>query len=84
MKVQWQVTADISDSVGAQTILNVIRKQWSWIKHLFADGAYDRRQLMDKADFLDFVIEVVRRIHTELGFKVLTTRWVVERTFGWA
>lgn len=75
--------ADISDSAGAQMILDAIRKRWPWIKHLFADGAYDRRQLMDKAAFLDFVIKVVRRIHTEPGFKVLPRRWVVERTFGW-
>ena len=48
----------------------------------FADGAYDRTQLMDKADFLDFVIEVVRRIDGEPRFKVLPRRWVVERTFA--
>jgi putative transposase len=76
-------TADISDSAGAQTILDAIRKRWPWIKHLFADGAYDRTQLMDKAAFLGFVIEVVRRIDGEPGFKVLPRRWVVERTFGW-
>jgi len=76
-------TADISDSAGAQLILDAIRKRWPWIKHLFADGAYDRTQLMDKAAFLDFVIEVVRRIDNEPGFKVLPRRWVVERTFGW-
>lgn len=76
-------TADISDSAGAQIILEAIRKRWPWIKHLFADGAYDRTQLMDKAAFLDFVIEVVRRIDGEPGFKVLPRRWVVERTFGW-
>jgi len=75
--------ADISDSAGAQMILDAIRKRWPWIKHLFADGAYDRTTLMDKAAFLDFVIEVVRRIDTEPGFKVLPRRWVVERTFGW-
>ena len=50
--------ADISDSAGAQMILDAIRKRWPWVKHLFADGAYDRTQLMDKAAFLDFVIEV--------------------------
>jgi transposase len=33
--------ADISDSAGAQTILDGIRKRWPWVKHLFADGAYD-------------------------------------------
>src|SRR6202008_2181610 len=49
-------TADISDSAGAQAILAVIRKRWPWIKHLFADGAYYRTTLMDKAALLDFVL----------------------------
>ena len=75
--------ADISDSAGAQTILDAIRKRWPFVKHLFADGAYDRTRLMDKAQFLDFVVQVVRRIDKEPGFKVLPRRWVVERTFGW-
>ena len=75
--------ADISDSAGAQAVLEALRKRWPWIKHLFADGAYDRRQLMDKAAFLDFVVEIVRRLDDEPGFKVGPRRWVVERTFGW-
>lgn len=54
-----------------------------WLKHLFADGAYDRGKLMDKAAFRDFVIEIVRRTDKEPGFKVIPRRWVVERTFGW-
>jgi putative transposase len=76
-------TADISDSAGAQAILDAIRKRWPWLKHLFADSAYDRVKLMDKAAFLEFVIEIVRRIDAEPGFKVQPRRWVVERTFGW-
>jgi putative transposase len=76
--------ADISDSAGAQMILDAIRKRWPWLKHLFADGAYDRTQLMDKAAFLDFTIEVVKRSNTAKGFEILPRRWVVERTFGWA
>lgn len=76
-------TADISDSAGAQAILDGIRKRWPWVKHLFADGAYDRLKLMDKASYLDFVVEVVRRCDDQKGFKVLPRRWVVERTFGW-
>jgi len=76
-------TTDISDSAGAMAILEAIRKRWPWIKHLFADGAYDRTTLLDKAAFLDFVVEVVRRIDAEPGFKVLPRRWVVERTLGW-
>ena len=75
--------AGISDSAGARMVLEAIRKRWPWIKHLFADGSYDRGKLMDKATDLDFVIEVVRRIEGQEGFKVLPRRWVVERTFGW-
>ena len=67
--------ADISDSAGAQTILDGIRKRWPWVKHLFADGAYDRLKLMDKAAFLDFTVEIVRRCDSEPGFKVLPRRW---------
>ena len=76
-------TADISDSAGAQPILDAIRKRWPWMKRLFADGAYDRRILLDKAAFLDFVVEVVRRTDTDPGFKVIPRRWVVERSIGW-
>lgn len=74
-------TADISDSAGAQAILDGIRRRWPFIKHVFADGAYDRRKLMEKAAFLDFTVEIVRR--ADDGFVVLPRRWVVERTFGW-
>lgn len=74
--------ADSSDSAGALIIFEAIRKRWPWIKHLFADGGYDRRQLLDKAALLDFVVEVERRIGTKADLKVLPRRWVVERTFG--
>ena len=74
--------ADVSDSAGAQIILDSIRKRWPWLKHLFADGAYDRTKLMDKAAFLDFVIEIVRRSDASAGFVVIPRRWVVERTIG--
>ena len=75
--------ADISDSAGAQMILDAIRKRWPWVRHLFADAAYDRLKLMDKAAYLEFVLEIIRRRDGAKGFKVLPRRWVVERTFGW-
>jgi putative transposase len=74
--------ADVSDSAGAQTVLAAVRKRWPWLKHLFADAGYGRTKLVDKAAFLDVVIEVVRRSDPK-GFHVLPRRWVVERTFGW-
>ncbi len=75
--------ADISDSAQHSKSLDAIRKRWPWVKHLFADGAYDRLKLMDKAAYLEFVIEIVRRRDGQKGFEVLPRRWVVERTFGW-
>jgi transposase len=76
-------TADVSDSAGAQAILEAIRKRWPWVKHLFAEGAYDRLKLMDEAAYLDFVIEIIRRSDDQKGFQFLPRRWVLERTFGW-
>ena len=75
--------ADVSDSAGATAILEAIRKRWPWVKHLFADGAYDRLKLMDKAAYLDFIVEIIRRCDDQKGFQVMPRCWVVERTFGW-
>jgi transposase len=60
-----------------------IRRRWPWVKHLFADAAYDRLMLMDKAAYLDFVIQIIRRSESQQGFAVQPRRWVVERSFGW-
>ena len=75
--------ADISDSAGAQMILDGVRKRWPWLKHLFADGAYDCTQLIDKAAFRDFTIQIIKRSDAAMGFEVIPRRWVVERTFAW-
>ncbi len=75
-------TAEISDSAGAQAILDAVRKRRLWLKHVFADGAYDRTNLLDKAMFRDFVLEIVRRADKDAGFKVLPRRWVIGRTFA--
>jgi transposase len=75
--------ADVQDAAGAEPIVKAIRKRWPWLKHLFADGAYDRGKLMSAAAYHDFVIEVVRKLAGQQGFQVLPRRWVVERTFGW-
>jgi len=47
------------------------------VKHLFADAADDRLKLMDKAAYLDFVIEIIRRSDDTKGFQALPRRWVV-------
>jgi putative transposase len=76
-------TADVQDAAGAEHVVAAIRKRWPWLKHLFADGAYDRGKLMDEAAYHGFVVEVVRKLAGQQGFRPLPRRWVVERTFGW-
>ncbi len=76
-------TADVQDAAGAERIVAAVRKRWPWLKHLFADGAYDRGKLMSAAAYHDFVLEIVRKLPDQVGFQVLPRRWVVERTFGW-
>ena len=66
-----------------EAIIKAIRRRWPWLKHLFADGVYDRRKLMSAAAYRDFVIEIVRKLAGQKGFHVLPRRWVVERSFGW-
>ena len=76
-------TADVQDAVGAEHIIAAVRRRWPWLKHLFADGAYDRGKLASLAAWRDFTIDVVRKLADQKGFQVLPRRWVVERTFGW-
>ena len=76
-------TADVQDATGAERIVAAVRKRWPWLKHLLADGAYDKGKLASAAAYHDFVFEIVRRLPDQVGFQVLPRRWVVERTFGW-
>lgn len=75
--------AEIADSTGAQAILEAIRRRRRWVKHPFADAAHDRLMLMDKAAYLDFVVETIRRSQQQRGFAVQPRRWLLERTLGW-
>ena len=76
-------TADVQDAAGAEDIVKAILQRWPWLKHLFADGAYDRGRLASLVAYKGFTLEVVRKLVGQIGFQVLPRRWVVERTFGW-
>jgi len=75
--------ADVQDAAGAEAIVKGVRRRCPWLKHLFADGAYDRDRLASLVTYKDFTLEVVRKLPDQKGFQVLPRRWVVERTFGW-
>ena len=54
--------ADVQDAAGAEAIIKAIRRHWPWLRHLFADGAYDRGKLMSATAYRDFTLEVVRKL----------------------
>jgi len=73
-------TADVSDSAGGAYDPRRHPKALA----VAGAEAFDRGKLMDKAAFLDFVVEIVRRIHQVPGLTVLPRRCVVERTLRMA
>lgn len=38
---------------------------------------------MNRATYLKFVLEIIRRRDNAKGFEVQPRRWVIEQTFGW-
>jgi len=75
--------ADVQDAAGAEAIVKGARRRWPWLKHLFANGVYDRGRLATLVAYKDFRLEVIGKLPGQKGFQVLPRRWVIERTFGW-
>jgi transposase len=77
-------TADIQDRDGAPDLLTMIRANFPWLRHIFADGGYAGEKL-DTAlvGEGDWTLEIIKRSDTAKGFVLLPRRWVVERTFAW-
>lgn len=76
--------ADIQDRDGAPAVFKAILKRWPWLRHVFADAAYQGPKLLGElARIGRFTVEIVKRSDTAKGFELLPRRWVVERTFAW-
>ncbi|MGH9625866.1 MAG: IS5 family transposase [Bryobacteraceae bacterium] len=76
--------ADIQDRDGAPLVLASARHLYPWLRHVFADGAYNGAKLDAALDKIgQWTIEIVKRSDLTAGFVVLPRRWVVERTFAW-
>jgi putative transposase len=78
--------ADIQDRDGARLVLTLLRKTFTRLRLIWADGGY-AGQLLDWVRKLRtrnrLELEIVKRSDDVKGFKLLPHRWVVERTFGW-
>jgi transposase len=85
LMVGWAVhAADIQDRDGAPAVFKAILKRWPWLRHVFADAAYQGPKLLGELAKLGrFSIEIVKRSDAAKGFELLPRRWIVERTFAW-
>jgi putative transposase len=80
-------SADVPEREGAQRFLTKALTIFRWLRCLWADGGYSGQAFADwvashrKTGTLR--LEVVERNPGQMGFAVLSKRWIVERTFGW-
>ena len=75
--------ADVQDRDGARQLLTRVFGVYGTLRCLWADAGYAGRLVLWVAGISRCVLQIVKRLAGEPGFKVLPRRWVVERTFGW-
>ena len=75
--------ANVQDRDGARQLLTRVLALYGTLRCLWADAGYAGRLVLWVAGISRCVLQIVRRLAGEPGFKVLPRRWVVERTFGW-
>lgn len=77
-------TADIQDRDGAPDVLASIRRNFPWLRHVFADGGYAGDKLRAAlAKISTWTLEIIKRSDAAKGIQLLPRRWVVERTIAW-
>jgi putative transposase len=75
--------ASMQDRDGAKLVLQRLRKGFSRLKLIWADGAYAGALVQWTRKRLKRKLEIVKRNDDVKGFAVIPKRWIVERTFGW-
>jgi len=75
--------ASTQDRDGAKLVLQNLRKGFSRLKLIWADGAYAGGLVQWTRNQLKRKLEIVKRSDDRKGFAVIPKRWIVERTFGW-
>lgn len=73
----------MQDRDGARLVLEQLRRGFSRLKLIWADGAYAGQLVHWTKQQLRRKLEIVKRSDNNAGFAVLPKRWIVERTFAW-
>ncbi len=72
--------ASVQDRDGAPAVLQAAHARFPSIQKVFADSVYAGERV---ANATSIVVEIVRKLPNQVGFKLLPRRWVVERFFAW-
>jgi putative transposase len=75
--------AGIQDRDGLALACRWIKRQFPWLRRLFADGGYQGINAACIAAEAGLRLEIVKRPTHAKGFEVIPRRWVIERTFAW-
>ena len=75
--------ADIQDRDGAKLVLEKIKDRFPRLTRIWADGGYAGKLVDWAKEAGQWILEIVKRPDTAVGFEVLPHRWIVERTFAW-
>ena len=74
--------ANIQDRGGPALVCRRLRRRFSWLRLIFADGGYRGETATCAVAQERLRLQIVRRELGTCGFAVLPRRWVVERTFA--
>ena len=75
--------ANVQDRDGAKLVLEKLRGVYPRLKKIWADGGYAGQLIEWAQSFGGWVLDIVKRSDSIVGFAVLPKRWIVERTFAW-
>jgi transposase len=79
LEIQVQ-PASVQDRDGGPSVLQASQARFPFIQKVFADGIYAGQKV---ANATSIIVEIVRKLPDQVGFRVLPRRWVVERFFAW-
>ena len=73
----------MQDRDGAKLVLAQLKRGFSRLKLIWADGGYAGQLVRWTRQQLRRKLEIVKRSDDATGFAVIPKRWIVERTFAW-
>jgi putative transposase len=75
-------SASVQDRDGAISVIEKMRESWKKVIKIFADSGYRGQLIKTVKTRFEIELEIIKRNELHI-FKILSKRWIVERTFAW-